>query len=237
MLARPLIGAGFAGPPGSGNGGYAAGVFAGLIAGGARVTLRRPIPLDVPLDAVPMGDGAAVRHGDTLIAEVVPHRLDLDVPAAPTIAEAAEAGAMAPGLRRNRYEHCFVCGRLRHPGDGLRVFAGHVPGRPLVAARWRPHAGFADAEGLVAERHVWAALDCPGGLACDLDRPRRVLLGRYQVDVARRPSPDEDLVVYAWPVAGGSGRRLFAGSALADARGRILARAMATWIEIAAAPA
>src|SRR4051794_6353621 len=65
----------FNGPPGSGNGGWSAGTFAGAagaVAGGPayEVTLRVPPPLDTELSVVPGAPVQVVRPDGTLVAEV-----------------------------------------------------------------------------------------------------------------------------------------------------------------------
>ena len=60
----------FRGPPESGHGGYMCGVVAGLVGGTAEVTLRRPPPLDQPLQVTRLdGGGVALRDGETVITE------------------------------------------------------------------------------------------------------------------------------------------------------------------------
>lgn len=232
MNGSLTIPARFRGPPGSGNGGYVAGVFAELLDGEAEVTLRRPIPLDRPLrTARPDPDAALVEDDGGVIAELRRHRLELTVPAAPGYDAAMLASAASRSRQDGPYDLCFVCGCRREDGDGLRILAGPVAGRDLVAAPWTPHPGFAATDGRIAARHVWAALDCPGALAVDPAGASVLLLGRYATLVERRPMPGEQLVVFAWPL-GGTGRRRFAGSALADRHGTLLARAHATWVDV-----
>src|SRR5215211_5570788 len=72
----------FNGPSDNGQGGYCAGIAAGLVGGAADVSLRRPIPLDTPL-TVTREDGGAVRliERDTTIIEAKPvDRIDVEVP-------------------------------------------------------------------------------------------------------------------------------------------------------------
>ncbi len=62
----------FRGPPQSGNGGYVAGVAAGLLNtdGPVEVTLRSPIPLDAPLTIHHDVEYTSIMQDETLIAEV-----------------------------------------------------------------------------------------------------------------------------------------------------------------------
>ena len=57
------------------------------------------------------------------------------------------------------------------------------------------------------------------------------VLGRLAVHIDARPRTGNDYVVTSWRV-GVDGRKLFAGSALWDARGALLAVGRATWIHI-----
>jgi hypothetical protein len=98
-MARPglglRLGRRFEGPPGMANGGYACGVFAALLGrDGAEVTLRRPVPLERPLVARRDGvGGLAVEDGATLLAEVRPAAVEVEL-AAPAVT-AAQARAAA----------------------------------------------------------------------------------------------------------------------------------------------
>ncbi len=71
----------FRGPHESVHGGYVCGVVAGLVGGTAEVTLRRPPPLDTPLDVVRLdGGGIALHDGETVIAEGAPATVKIDIP-------------------------------------------------------------------------------------------------------------------------------------------------------------
>jgi hypothetical protein len=139
---------------------------AAAIGPGARVDLRLPPPLDVPLVRERL-DGGRVRllHGDDVVAEGGPGLPEGDVPATPSLQAAARA---TKGYRWRRPEDhpfpgCFVCGPLRDEGDGLRLFAGPVEGAPgVLACPWRPRAELGT-DGTVDPVFAWAALDCPSG--------------------------------------------------------------------------
>src|SRR4051812_4715533 len=70
----------FCGPPGSGNGGYTAGLLAEDLDGAVEVTLRRPPPLDRPFTVVRTVGRVELRDGDDLIAEAVPVALTVHAP-------------------------------------------------------------------------------------------------------------------------------------------------------------
>jgi hypothetical protein len=229
----------FAGPPNMGHGGYVAGLLASHLDAGTRavqVTLRRPVPLDTDLEVVESPGRAELRRDDELIVEAeVVDRVDLDVPPPPSVDDARAAEAGSPSRYndgRGVHPICFGCGAQRDGGDGLRVFAGpvEVAGRPQVAGTWRPGTELADASGTVAPMWVLAALDCPGAFAYIVDEQRAGLLGRivFQAEPGARVAPDQDHVVTGWQIEV-DGRKMFAGTALHDAGGRLLAAAKATW--------
>jgi hypothetical protein len=205
----------FRGPSDSGNGGYSCGLVAAGIGNPAEVTLRLPPPLERPLRF----DGVKLWDGDALVAEAAATELDLEPAAGVSFAEAAKAAA--PDLD-SPFPECFVCGHRRD--DGLRIFAGPVPGRDVVAAPWVPTAERTRPE------FVWAALDCPGAYATGVLGRGTVVLGRLAADIRRIPDPGERCVVVGWPL-GADGRKHLAGTALYGEDGQVLGVARATWIE------
>lgn len=228
----------FCGPPGSGNGGYACGRIAACVDGPVTVTLRRPPPLNTPLTVERDGDGSArIHHGSTLIAEAAPQASPpaLAIPGPVSVAEARRAAGRARYFQEPVFPGCFVCGPSRQPGDGLRIFPGPVGGRALWAAPWTPDPSVADASGQVRPEIVWAALDCPSGIAAGeaagLDQDAAILLGRMTVRVAAPPPLGAECRVIAWP-AGRDGRKLAAGSALLGPDGEVLAAASAVWLAV-----
>lgn len=204
----------FRGPDTSGNGGYSCGLFAQLVAGDAEVTLRAPPPLDTPLRV----DGLCVYDGETLVAEVRPATVELELPEPVPYDEAVRL--QRPSDPDHPFPHCFVCGPR---GEGLRLRPGPV-GDGRVAAAWRPEE--------VRREFVWAALDCPGAFAVDPDLSRGVtVLGRLAAHVEEVPAPGEELVVIGWRLPGGDERRSYAGTSLF--RGKTpLAWAHATWFSV-----
>ena len=210
----------FRGPVGSGNGGYVGGRLAALLEGPVEVTLRLPPPLDTPL-AVERGDDRVVLcDGDAVVAEAVPADVDVEPPARPSFREAGEAAERHVRMGGEIFNECFSCGD-RPVGDGLRIHAGPVAGTDLQAAPWTA--------GEVTHEVVWAAIDCSGAYAVGGPGRGEVLLGRMAAEVRRLPADGERCVVVAWPL-GEDGRKLYAGTALLDERGELLARARQTWI-------
>lgn len=222
----------FCGPPDSGNGGYVCGLLASFISGTAEVTLRRPPPLDRRLAVTRSRDGdVLLRDGELTVAEARRVSLQLDVPAAPTVDEAENAASRYFGFVQHTFPTCFVCGPKRASRDGLRIFAGPVAGRDIVAAHWIPDASLADDAGLVRPEFVWAALDCPGAFAVTGADPLAMVLGRLTACVDTGIRPGEPCVVIGWKV-GRSGRKHYAGTALFSGSGELCAKAQATWIQI-----
>jgi hypothetical protein len=216
------IDARFNGPPGSANGGYTCGLLAELVGGPAEVTLRRPPPLARPLEAARADGTVRLLDGDAVVAEAAPAEVVIDPPEPVGADEAERAAARYPGFRQHAFPTCFVCGPERREGDGLRIFAGPVPGRDVFAAPWVAPAD-------VAPRLVWAALDCPGAIAVGFPDRGETVLGRLAARVVAVPEPGERCVVVAWPL-GEDGRKLYAGTALFAEDGESLAVARATWI-------
>jgi len=232
-LARIIIDKRFCGPTHSGQGGYVCGRLALLMDGQSEVTLRMPPPMGQELIVVSTGDQRLqLLHHETLVADAAAVTLDMDAPAPPTFSEAVDASASYPGFDHHAYPLCFVCGPQRAEGDGMRIFAGLVPGREMVASPWIPDASLASHDGYVRPEFIWAALDCPGAMAVVLfAKVRRIMLGRLAVRIEGHVRPGEKCVVTGWSM-GGNGRRLYTGTALFSEDGRLCAKARATWIEL-----
>jgi hypothetical protein len=228
----------FCGPPDSGNGGYVCGSIAAYLDSPVTVTLRRPPPLATPM-AVDRDDAGAIRilADGVLIADAMPapDRPELGLPSPVSLAEAHAAAGGGRYYADPFFPQCFVCGPGRSPGDGLRIFAGPLAGRPVWAAPWIPDQSVAEASGTVRPEMVWAALDCPSGIAAaeaaDLASDTGVLLGRMTASLAALPAAGDECRVIAWPERQ-DGRKLTARSALVGPGGDILAAATAVWLTV-----
>lgn len=228
-MAEVVIARRFCGPPDSGNGGYVAGVVAGALGGsGCTVTLKRPPPLDRPLQLVREGDTAILRDEAGEIASAIAAVLDLQVPAPPDLAGAAAAEDLFTGHDNHLYPACFVCGPHRAHGDGLRIFPGAVGGQ--MASTWRPTGDLAGENGLIRREFLWAALDCPGYFAAE-QAAGDALLGRMAARVERDVSAGQDLIVTGWAIDS-DGRKHHVGTAIHDSAGRLVASARSTWITL-----
>lgn len=179
------------GPPGSGNGGYVCGRIAAYVDGPVTVTLRRPAPLATPM-AVERDEEGSVRihHGRTLIAEATssPRSPALEIPDPVSTAQAHAVAGRSRYYTDPVFPDCLVCGMGREPGDGLRIFPGPLAGRSLWAAPWTPDPSVIDVGGRVRSEVVWAALDCPSGIAAaeagGLSPDTAILLGQMTASPA-----------------------------------------------------
>jgi hypothetical protein len=222
----------FNGPLESGNGGYCCGTFAAFLEGAAEVSLRRPVPLDRPLQVVREADGSVrVLDGEALVAEArSAPEFDVEVPAPVTPQQARLATARYRGLPDGRFSRCFVCGRAR--ADAFGLFAGAVEGRQLVASPWTPASWSAEAAGsMVVTAFVWAVLDCPTyfALYTEWELPAS-MLARLTARIDAPVLAGEEYVVIAWPLQA-DGRKRHAGSAVLSRYGEALAVAHALLIE------
>lgn len=241
----------FCGPPDSGNGGWTAGALAALDDADSpddrtdgwpaiEVSLRRPPPLDTPMQVGAEGGLLTASHDGAVVATA--HRVDRDLlevePVPPEVA--AAAGSSYPGHDFHPFATCFACGTSRSEGDGLRIFPGRVgAGRDgdLTAATWTPHPSlhedwhtYADEVPRASVAATWAALDCIGGWAGDLSE-RLMVLGRMTARVDALPVIGEAHVVVG-EGRGQDGRKTFTAATLYDADGRVVASAEHTWIAV-----
>ncbi|WP_433162010.1 hypothetical protein [Kribbella sp. CA-247076] len=227
----------FQGPERSGNGGYVAGrvgtVLARALDDGRvpQVTLRMPPPLERDLDLVAGHEDARLLDGEAVVASAVPvaaevlHDATIE-PVGPEEAAAAEASYR--GLTNHPFPTCFVCGPAND--GGLHLKPGPM-GDGRTACTWKPAADLATGgDGLVDAVFLWAALDCPGGWAIDLEG-RPSVLGQLTACIDARPQAGEACVALG-RYLGEDGRKTFTASTLYDADGRVLARARHTWITV-----
>ena len=216
----------YCGPPSSGNGGWTAGALASLVepaAAQVEVTLHAPPPLDTTMSVDTEGDltVAATGTGRVASARVVGDALTAVAPVGPERARRAEEAYV--GHTASPFPTCFVCGRDRAPGDGLRIFSGPVDGDPdRVAATWTPFE--------TSTATAWSALDCPGGWAGGLGE-RPMVLGRMTVRLDALPVVGEQHVVVG-EHRDTQGRKTSTATSLYDAAGRLVGTAEQVWISI-----
>ena len=229
-----VIASRFCGPTPSGNGGYVCGSVAAHLPGTVSVRLKAPPPLQIALQ-IEVSDGEArLMQGSDVIAEARSADLDLTPPAAPSFEDAKDATKSYAGFAHHPFPRCFVCGPQRGRGDGLRIFAGPMRSRALVAAPWIPDASLADRSGKVRAEFLWAALDCPGAWAAGpYPEGKALVLGELCARVTGTVMPEENCVVIGWPIES-DGRKRFAGTAVFASSGQAVAVARATWLEVPA---
>lgn len=243
-----IVPARFRGPPDSGNGGFVAGMLAEQFARGSadeedlavEVTLRAPTPLDREMQL--LGSEAGSRQlilGETLIAEAKRTTLQLEVPQPPSFSRALAARPTSPSFEKclnpfvpdgtGFHPICFCCGADVDADEGLHVYAAPVAGFDGVAAAWRPSLRFADADGNLAERILWAGLDCPGQFAYLNAGIRTGMLGRITGRMLLPVQADQDLVVIGWCLEVERSKH-FAGTALFDEAGALCGYTRQVWI-------
>ena len=246
-----LVPSRFCGPPSSGNGGWSAGALSAHAGSECpddhsrswptiEVSLHRPPPLETPMPITPADGGVAALHdGDVVLTARCTDQDLLDVePVRPE--EARAAMASYAGLGSHPFPTCFACGTGRDEGDGLRIFPGRVAdheGAARVAATWTPDPTVAEDFHAYADEHpraslpaTWAALDCIGGWAGDLEE-RLMVLARMTARLDSLPVIGEEHVVVG---SGGrsEGRKTWTSSTLYDADGRVVGTAEHLWIAV-----
>jgi hypothetical protein len=217
------------GPPATANGGYACGLLARHVDGPARVSLRRPVPLDTPLELERHDDGHVTLHdGTTLIAEADPALpLDgLDPPYRPTVDEAREAARGRPAAWPPEFDNCWVCSPR---DDGLGVIFGPLHDRPDMTGAVL-HAG---AGATLAPEIAWAALDCPSYTPALWGSPTPSLLASLHAELIEPLPAGVPLAVAGWTL-GTEGRKHRSATAILAPDARVLARAEALWIRLRA---
>jgi hypothetical protein len=195
--------------------------------------------LDTQLDVVRAGDTIQLRHGEDLIARAQAATSQITALPAPDIQAARQRQAAFAGYRHHVFPGCFVCGVDREAGDGLLIHAGPGPTPDQssdevtghVACAWTPHQSLCDGDGRLPEHFAWAALDCPGGWSFLSYGTQAALLGEFTAEILSPLECGIEYIVAGWELAR-DGRKRHTGSAIYDAGGKPLAKALATWIVI-----
>ncbi len=220
----------FHGPPDSGNGGYVSGRLAAFVDGPALVRLQVPPPLETPMEVRSTDCGVDLLHGNVVVATARSAPLTIELPSPPTYAQAEAASRSYRGFAWHPFPGCFVCGPEREPNDGLRLFAGLLPGTRAVAAPWIPGPSLAE-KGQVKPEFLWAALDCPGAFSFESAVGTALLLGEISASLLLPAWAGERYVALGWEVDR-RGRRHYTGTALFSESGACVAMARSTWFEV-----
>ncbi|MCB5163941.1 hypothetical protein LG634_03700 [Streptomyces bambusae] len=218
-------------------GGYVAGVLAGRAAAkDVRVDFRRPVPTGQPVRLAVTADGGCSLTGGAqeLLAAAVPVGSAagaVEIPRAPSWAEAEAAAAAYRAAPPDGQTDCFGCGLDRTPATGLRQHCGAVPGRALVATAWTPGTELAGPEGLLPPELVWGALDCPGNAAGRLldGRPAGAVTAALAARLLRPVHAGERLISFSWMLTSAE-RKYGVGTAVTTADGELCATAEALWV-------
>jgi hypothetical protein len=239
VCSRLRIGRRFRGPPGAANGGFASGSLAALLGGAVdvEVSLRRSVPLEHPLEVRHDRDAALLLDDrGWLLAEARPAaaEVELTVPDTPTPEEARAAAGREPTTPTRCFPTALSVGQPARQAMGC----GSSPVRCLVA-RYGRHLDAGPVgrrpDDQVRDEVVWAALDCPGGVAAveaaAVPAGTPVLLGQMTARLGARPRIGTEYRMVAW-LLGRDGRKLTAGSALLGPDGEVLAAARALWVTV-----
>src|SRR5262249_13123900 len=135
----------------------------------AQVRLRVPPPLDRAMQVQRRRESSVLLDGDTVIAEARPAAVNIAPPEPIDYRTASEALArfdVDAYESAHAFPSCFTCGPKRKTGDGLRLFPAPVDDQPdVVVSPWVPDGSCTGPDGSVRDEILWAALDCPSGLA------------------------------------------------------------------------
>lgn len=234
----------FRGPNSSGNGGWSAGALAALLdpshGSAVTVTLRRPPPLETPMEVTAVDSALVASHGGAAVLEATsalsePQRV---LPVSAEEARAAEGTYR--GFDHHAFPECFSCGTAREAADGLRIFPGRVSdqeGLVRVAATCTPHESlhedwhdYAGSDRRASLPVTWAALDCVGAWTVDMvGRP--IVLGRMTARVSSLPVVGESHVVVGL-LRSVDGRKHQTAGSIYDSRGALVGVAEHVWITI-----
>jgi len=207
-------------------------VLARRIGTAAEVNLRKPPPLDRPLELEAEDSAVRLLDGADTIANGKACELSISVPDAPSMANARTAVDEYVGFRAHPFPECFTCGPHRDHHDGLHIFPGKVQGLTMVATPWTPDPSLPAEEGRVATEVMWAALDCPTGFGCHFFIDAKpAVLARLRGHVVKPALIGIPHVVIGWPIEK-EGRKHEGGSAIFTIDGELLAYAAGLWIEL-----
>ena len=226
------------GPPSLVQGGYAAGTLAAYIDGAAKVVLKNATPVEKTLSISNTTGRYSLWNNDNLLAEASP-MASSDLASVPDLCSSCSFDhanrAKLNGTEEYAEIHysCFCC--LSGEDDlRLGVALGQRSDAPAgwLAGTWVPPNYCGDRKNLDVPT-IWAALDCAGWYVWHhKERFPAALLGTMCGEVNELPPLGEPLILCAWPIEGGTGRKRFSGTAMFDLNGKCLARMQQVWLAI-----
>lgn len=219
----------YRGPSQSANGGYCAGVLANCFNGEpTEVNLSAPPPLDKELELIRDSGLVTLMDGQQPLANAKLSELSLEPIPGISVEDAKKASEAYVGFDKHTLPECFVCGTLRAPGDGLRIYPGKAEPAHSVATTWAPSSEFVDNEGNVRNEIVWAALDCPSYFG--LQEPGLMaLLAKMKAQVYESLSPERTYVVQGWKLSQ-DGRKYWSAASIRNEQGKLMALSECLWI-------
>lgn len=227
----------YQGPTGSGQGGWTAARFAGLIGEQVTIALRAPIPLDTDLSvtADPHHGGRWLLTSEAGAVVMVADRWSGTFPHTPAVS-IADAAAARRGFSEAVTDHaapeCFSCGL---GPDTMRVHAGPLDDHRF-ATDWTVPDWAAGADGHVDPAVVWTALDCAAAWWAGFSgEPRVALTAQFTAEVVTPPRPGDTYAIVAWAGdhdPGWDGRKRHAASAAFDRDGHCIAHATSLWVSL-----
>ena len=113
----------------------------------------------------------------------------------------------------------------------MQVFAGKLADSDVVASAWIVDESLS-VNGVVPNKFIWAALDCPAAFAVvENFNENPVLLGQLTARIDKNVSVGERCIAIGWRL-GSEGRKHFAGTAVFGEKGELIAVAKSTWIAV-----
>lgn len=221
----------FRGPLRSGNGGVSAGLAAQFFDGSVAVRIRRPPPIEIPLE-VRLGVSVQVLHEGEVVLEAKSDSYPVDPPVnAEALSQTFERGILYVAEDHPAPE-CFVCGKR---SDGLRIAPRYLPSMGLWATVWEADDSVSN-DGMTVDDHVvWGVLDCPAGFAVAGYGIQRLEFFPALTDITatlHQPVPvGQPLAVIGWMIDRDD-RRINGGTAIFDSDGTLLADAYAQHVPV-----
>lgn len=227
MTGSLVIDRRFRGPLAFGNGGVSAGLLASMTDGLPSVQLRKPPPLDRPLQIHPRDDVIDVVDDGQVVLRATDGHRPVTPPLDDDVLERTFARGSNPIPAWHAAPECFVCGPRE---DGLRLCPMHLPDTDVWSTVWNPDA-LLSRGGATVDRHVvWGALDCPAGFAvCEAGVAEPTFfpaLTRQTVQIEAPAPVGRPVAVFGWAISEDQ-QRVNGGSALIDEHGTVLASAYA----------